>query len=144
MAKQRRPRFVCQNFPGPDVSGFQLSVSMVYIGALHKPLCAERISNIFTLLVLMFHKAQTVLCNQLVLDQHVKNLFICILTDRDLKETAQAVPYTPDAAAPPLIRAIKRNGFPQPVVRVRKLDPGKYMHITLHVSTHCNRYTHAP
>ena len=60
MAEQRRPRFVCQNFPGPDVSGFQLSVSVVYIMALHKALYAEKI---LTLLVLMFHKAQTVLCN---------------------------------------------------------------------------------
>lgn len=64
-----------------------------------------------------------------MLDQGVENLCICILTDRDLKETAQAVPYTPDVAAPPLIRAIKRNGFPQPVVRVRKLDPGKYIYV---------------
>ena len=62
MAEQRRPRFVCQNFPGPDVSGFQLSVSVVYIMALHKALYAEKMSNIFTLFVSMFHKAQTVLC----------------------------------------------------------------------------------
>ena len=41
MAEQRRPRFVCQNFPGPDVSGFQLSVSVVYIGHFTKH-CMQR------------------------------------------------------------------------------------------------------
>jgi len=44
----------------------------------------------------------------------------------DLKENVQTVPYVPDATAPLLIRTVMRNGLPQPMVRIKKLDPAKY------------------
>ena len=59
-----------------------------------------------------------------------KNLCVCYLCNdvlyySDMKDSAQTVPYIPNAKDPPLIKAVMTNLLPQTVVNVKKLDPGE-------------------
>lgn len=47
----------------------------------------------------------------------------------DLKETVDSAPYVPSSKPPPLIRTLMANGFPQPSLRVPKVDPGEKINI---------------
>ena len=65
------------------------------------------------------------------------------LSCRDLKEAVDEAPYVPNSKAPPLIRAIiDRKCFPQPVIRMRKIDPGTIIHVCANTTKgayHCLR-----
>ncbi len=52
------------------------------------------------------------------------SLKINFFSPSDVKDSAQTVPYTPNAKDPPLIKVVMNNLLPQAVVRIEKLDPG--------------------